>query len=100
MIKNIMINIKQFIIKLNDYGIPLPLFRIEGKPTLTGTLTIISFLVAILGQIGKISGWVGGVDDNTSIYILVTTLSAYLGRRMQGSVATKTVTVDSADSKQ
>jgi hypothetical protein len=94
MLAKILSVIKSFVMRLNEYGVPLPMVRADGKPSLTATMTIISFMVCIIGQVGKINGWVGGIDDNSALYLFITSLSAYLGRRFQGNAVTKVSTTD------
>jgi len=77
--------IKEFIKKLNDYGVPLPMIRIDGKATFTGTMTFISFNTALLGQIGKVTNLLGTVDLTQANYLFLISLGAYLGRKIQGS---------------
>jgi hypothetical protein len=77
--------IKEFIKKLNDAGIPLPMIRIDGKATFTGTMTFISFNTALLGQIGKVTNLLGPVDLTQANYLFLICLGAYLGRKIQGS---------------
>ena len=84
--------IQAFIKGLNDYGIPIPLVRIGGVPTLTGTMTILSFLTALIGQIGKVTNILGPIDLSQANYLFLISLGAYLGRRMTNT--TKTGTVD------
>lgn len=76
--------IKDFINKLNANGIPLPLIRLSGKPTFTGTMTFISFNTALLGQIGKVTKLLGEVDLTQANYLFLICLGAYLGRKFQG----------------
>jgi hypothetical protein len=78
-----MSKIKQFIDDLNAKGIPLPLIRLDGKPTFTGTLAFISFNTALLGQIGKVTNLIGEVDLTAASYLFLISLSAYLGRKIQ-----------------
>ncbi|NJO65459.1 MAG: hypothetical protein HC836_47420 [Richelia sp. RM2_1_2] len=75
--------LKSFIVKLNESGVPLPMVRTNGKPSLTATLVFLSFNMALLGQLGKISNFFGDIDLTQSNYLLLICLSAYLGRRMQ-----------------
>ena len=69
---------------MNDRGIPIPLLRINGKATFTGTMTAISFATALAGQFGKFAGFLGGVDLTQANYLFLICLGAYLGRKMQG----------------
>ena len=78
-------------------GIPVPLIRLNGAPTLTGTMVIISFNTALLGQIGKISNLLGAVDLTQANYLFGICLAAYLGRKFQGNG--KEVTVDKDENK-
>ena len=87
-------NLKQFIKKLNDSGVPIPLVRLNGSATFTGTLTLISFATALLGQLGKLSGFFGGIDLTQANYLFLISLGAYLGRRLTNNAATKTVEMD------
>ena len=75
--------LKSFIKKLNDAGVPIPLIRLNGTPTFTGTMTFISFNTALLGQIGKIGNIIGTVDLTQANYLFLICLGAYLGRRIQ-----------------
>lgn len=81
----LMAKLKELIQKMNAQGIPLPLFRINGVATLTGTMVVLSFTSALLGQIGKITNLIGNVDLANANYLVIITLGAYLGRRMTGS---------------
>lgn len=77
--------IKEFIKALNEAGVPLPMIRIDGKATFTGTMTFISFNTALLGQIGKVTNLLGQVDLTQANYLFLICLGAYLGRKIQGS---------------
>lgn len=74
-------NIKDFIKKLNENGVPLPMLRVDGKPSITATFAFIAFNTALLGQIGKISNFFGTVDLDSANYLFFGCLAAYLGRR-------------------
>lgn len=89
--------IKNFINQLNSYGVPIPMIRTNGAASLTATMTFISFNTCLIGQIGRISGVLGGVDLTQANYLFGICLAAYLGRRFQGNSQAKTVDVsDSA----
>lgn len=81
--ENLIAKIKEFIQKLNESGVPLPMVKIDGKPTFTGTMTFISFNTALLGQLGKVSHILGDVDLTQANYLFMICLGAYLGRKMQ-----------------
>ena len=69
---------------MNEKGIPIPLASINGKATFTGTLALISFATALLGQIGKLTKYLGEVDLTQANYLFLITLSAYLGNKVVG----------------
>ena len=74
-------SIKQFVIKMNEFGIPLPMIRVNGSPSITATFAFISFNTALFGQIGKITNVIGNIDLNAANYLFFGCLFAYLGRR-------------------
>lgn len=78
--------LKKIIQKLNKNGIALPMVRDPktGEGSVTLTLVFMSFNTALVGQIGKISGLLGGIDLNQANYLFLMCLGAYLGRRIQG----------------
>ena len=76
---------KEFVNKMNEYGVPVPMIRVEGKPSITATFAFISFNTALLGQVGKIAGFLGGVDLTQANYLFLMCLGAYLGRRVQSN---------------
>lgn len=86
--------IKNLIKKMNEAGIPLPLVRINGVPTMTGTMAIISFNTCLIGQIGKISRILDGIDLTQANYLFGICLTAYLGRRMQTNAQSKTISIE------
>ena len=73
--------LKDFINSLNAKGVPLPLMRLNGYPTLTGTMTVLSFTTALLGQIGKVTKVLGEVDLTQANYLFLICLGAYLGNK-------------------
>ncbi len=76
--------IKELVTKMNAAGVPLPMIRIDGKATFTGTMTFISFNTALLGQIGKVTNFLGPVDLTQANYLFLICLGAYMGRKFQG----------------
>ncbi len=67
---------------MNQHGIPLPMIRVDNKPSITATFAFISFNTALLGQIGKVTKILGSVDLDAANYLFFGCLFAYLGRRM------------------
>jgi hypothetical protein len=88
-----MSKLKDVITKLNEYGIPVPMIRADGKPSLTATMTFLSFNNALLGQVGKLAGLVGGVDLTQANYLFGICLAAYLGRRMTSDGSKKSLDI-------
>ena len=74
--------IAEFIKKMNEQGIPLPMIRVDGKPSITATFAFIAFNSALFGQLGKIANIFGTIDLDAANYLFFGCLFAYLGRRM------------------
>ena len=70
---------------MNEHGIPLPMIRVDGKPSITATFAFIAFNTALFGQIGKLAKVLGTIDLDSANYLFFGCLAAYLGRRMSGS---------------
>jgi hypothetical protein len=75
----------KFLESLNNPGVPVPTVRDPktGKGSITCTMVVVSFGVCILGVIGKYSKMLGEIDLTAAHSLLVISLSAYLGRKMQ-----------------
>ncbi len=78
--------IKQFILKLNNFGVPLPLLRDpkQSAPSVSLTMLFISFNVVLLGMIGKIAK-VLDIDLTQAIYWFGICATLYFGRNMSGN---------------
>lgn len=72
---------KNFIKRMNEKGIPLPMIRVNGNPSITATFAFISFNTALFGQVGKVTSLIGNVDLDAANYLFFGCLFAYLGRR-------------------
>jgi hypothetical protein len=70
--------------KMNEFGVPLPMIRVDGKPSITATFAFVSFNTALFGQIGKLAKVLGPVDLDAANYLFFGCLAAYLVRRMTG----------------
>ena len=81
---DILKKVQEFVQRMNAKGIPIPMIRVRGTASFTGTMTFISFNTALLGQIGKVTNFLGPVDLTQANYLFGICLAAYLGRRMQG----------------
>ena len=76
--------LKALLITLNDKGIPLPLLRDKGVGSYTLTMFWISFNVALITLVGKVTKILGEVDYSNVIWLLLTTGGFYLGRKVIG----------------
>jgi hypothetical protein len=88
--------LKQLVNSMNSKGIPIPMVRDSktGLASMTATMSVISFSTALLGQAGKIAGFLGGVDLSQANYLFLICIGAYLGRKMQGTGKDATLEVD------
>jgi len=77
--------IKDFLNKLNQNGIPLPMLRDPRTSQGSVTLTMfwISFNIAIVTLAGKITNIIGDIDYSNVLWLLGLTGAMYLGRRYQ-----------------
>lgn len=90
--------IKDFILKLNSYGIPLPLLhdpKVNG-PSVSLTMMFISFNVVLIGLIGKWSKALDGVDVQQAIYWFMITAGLYFGRQLSSN-GNKNITLEKED---
>lgn len=67
----------------NEKGIPIPMFRVDGKPSLSATMAIISFNVWIVAVVGKWSDKLGGVDPGQCLQMFLACAGLYWGRKFQ-----------------
>lgn len=79
--------LKKFAHKLNEKGIPLPMIRDPktGLGSVSLTMVVASFTVAILGMVGKISKLLGDIDMTQALWLLGISCSLYFGRRVSGN---------------
>lgn len=106
----------QFVNKMNEQGIPLPMVRANGKASVTATLVVISsFLMAIpiiimvATVVTRIGGWFTLNEANqaqlmnafsAAIQMHIAALGAYLGRGMQRGADGKVVVDKSSEPEQ
>lgn len=89
--------IKEYLLKMNQDGVPLPMLKDPktGKGSVTLTMMWISFNVSILALAGKVTKILGGVDYSDTLWLLGLTSSLYLGRKIQKNG--KDFTIDTED---
>jgi len=72
---------KEFVEKMNDKGIPLPMVRdpqtLEGSVSLT--LVCMSSFLVVVGIVGKASGLIGGIDMNSAFNFFYASTTLYFG---------------------
>lgn len=78
--------IKNWLLKMNREGMPMPMLKDPktGKGSVTLTMFWISFNIAILTLAGKFTKILGDVDYSNVLWLLGLTGSFYLGRKLQG----------------
>lgn len=84
---------KTFVIKLNQYGIPLPMIRDpkSGTASVSLTLMIIAFMITALGLIGKLAGQLD-INLGEALTLFGVTSALYFGRSISTSKTTGSTT--------
>lgn len=81
--------LKELVEKLKSDGVPLIFFRdyATGKPSITFTMTVVSFVLCVLSVIAKIdhSSLFGDIDYSETSNLLIISLGAYIGRKFQSN---------------
>lgn len=77
--------LKEFVNKLNEKGIPLPLFRDHGTGSVSLTLLIVSFTMWMLSVVGKAAGFVGGINTSDCFNMVIAMSGLYFGRKVHKS---------------
>lgn len=87
--------LKAFVNKLNQAGVPLPLLRDpkSGMASVSLTMMLLSFLVCIVGLIGKLAGPLDGINLSEALTLFGVTASLYFGRNL--SIGSKNSNGDS-----
>lgn len=72
---------REFVEKMNDKGIPLPMVRdpqtLEGSVSLT--LVCMSSFLVVVGIVGKAAGFIGGIDMNSAFNFFYASTTLYFG---------------------
>lgn len=81
--------LKELLEKLKSNGVPLIFFRdyATSKPSITFTMTVVSFILCILAVIAKTdkSKFFGDIDFAETSNLLIISLGAYIGRKFQSN---------------
>ncbi len=80
-IKSTITKWKQFVVKMNDKGVPIPMVRdpntLEGSVSLT--LVFFSTTLVMAGILSKWAGFLGGVDMNSAFNFFYASTTLYFG---------------------
>jgi hypothetical protein len=76
--------LKQLMAYLSEKGVPLALIRdpLTQKPSVSLTMLVISFTLAILSLLNKFVKIVDGMDVDNTLELLIITASLYFGRSL------------------
>lgn len=81
--------LKELLDKLKNNGVPLIFFRdyATGKPSITFTMSVVSFVLCVLSVIAKFdkSSFFGDIDYTETSNLLIISLGAYIGRKFQSN---------------
>jgi threonine/homoserine/homoserine lactone efflux protein len=77
--------VKDFIKKMNEKGIPVPLCRVNGAPSVSFTLVVISSLFVMLSLLNSFAAFFKGVDTQSAIYWAGMCYALYFGRKITGN---------------
>ena len=80
--------------RLNSYGINVPLFRIEGKPSVSFTLVVISTFFVMISLLNSFAAAFKGVDTQSTLYWAFGCYSLYFGRKLSGDGKSITIEKD------
>ena len=86
--------LKEFFRKMNEAGIPLPLFRIDGKPSVSFTLVVISTFFVMISLLNSFAAAFKGVDTQSTLYWAGMCYSLYFGRKLSGDGKSITIEKD------
>jgi hypothetical protein len=79
--KDVLTKWKEFVVKMNDRGVPLPMVRdpntLEGSVSLT--LVVMSSFLVVVGIVGKAAGLIGGIDMNSAFNFFYASTTLYFG---------------------
>ncbi len=87
--------LKSLLNRLKDNGVPLVFFRdyATGKPSITFSMSVISFVLCVCAVIAKVnnSKFFGDIDYSECSNLLIISLGAYIGRKFQSDGKTTTL---------
>lgn len=85
---------------LNTNGVPLPFARDPktGRSSVSLSMMLVSFVVAVIGLIGKASGFFGGVDLSQAMMLFGLSSGLYFSRKISKD-ANNAITLDAPEEK-
>lgn len=94
--------LKELFARWNELGIPLPMVRdpLTGKGSVTLSMVVTAFFFNILSLGGKMAGAFGNLDTSAASYLLITSLTAYLGRKLIGDSKTGKTEMSAPETKE
>lgn len=76
--------LKEIFRRMNEAGIPVPLFRKDGKPSVSFTLVVVSTFFVMMSLLNSFAGLFKGMDTQSTLYWAGMTYSLYFGRKVTG----------------
>ena len=87
--------LKEFFRRMNEAGIPLPIFRDgSGKPSVSFTLVVISTFFVMISLLNSFAAAFKGVDTQSTLYWAGMCYSLYFGRKLSGDGKSITIEKD------
>jgi hypothetical protein len=76
---------KEFSVKMNEKGIPMPMIRDpkSGASSVSLTMMVISFNFCLIAMAGKWSKFFDGIDPSQAINLFMVCTGLYFGRKFQ-----------------
>lgn len=96
---------RKFAIGLNENGVPLPLLRdnIKNRGSFPLTMFFISFNVALITLVGKITNFLGEVDYSNVLWLMGVTGSFWvaevMGKKISLDNTNKTLSLEGSEEK-
>lgn len=84
--------LKELFRRLNEAGIPVPLFRVDGKPSVSFTLVVVSTFFVMMALLNSFAAVFKGMDTQSTLYWAGMCYSLYFGRKLSGDG--KSITID------
>lgn len=70
---------KNFVVQMNDKGVPVPLLRYKGQGNPALTVFMVSSMLVVVGIVGKWAGHLGGIDMNNAMQFFYASSTLFFG---------------------